>query len=102
MLSAICFNLDQSKILSSGNGLMNQSILQEKKLYPTGENDLCYCVSSELEEMKPKNCTAKLELLGKYDPEGELVIRDPYYVSTVEYVFRDHPREVIKVVACSR
>lgn len=34
----------------------------------------------ELERMKPKNAKAKLELLGKYDPEGEIIIRDPYYV----------------------
>ena len=26
MLSAICFNLDQSQILSSGNGLINQAM----------------------------------------------------------------------------
>ncbi|XP_043472484.1 low molecular weight phosphotyrosine protein phosphatase 1-like [Leptopilina heterotoma] len=35
----------------------------------------------ELERMKPKNAKAKLELLGKYDPEGEIIIRDPYYDS---------------------
>lgn len=34
----------------------------------------------ELNSMKPSNCTAKIELLGKYDPEGETIIRDPYYV----------------------
>ncbi|XP_076760084.1 low molecular weight phosphotyrosine protein phosphatase [Xylocopa sonorina] len=33
----------------------------------------------ELHNMKPSNGTAKIELLGKYDPEGETIIRDPYY-----------------------
>lgn len=33
-----------------------------------------------LNTMKPPNTTAKIELLGKYDPRGELTIRDPYYV----------------------
>ena len=36
---------------------------------------------SELDEIKPKRTTAKLLRLGKYDPEGEETIRDPYYVS---------------------
>ena len=36
---------------------------------------------SELKDLAPSNSTAKIELLGKYDPEGELIIRDPYYVS---------------------
>ena len=32
MLSAICFNLDQSKILSSGNGLMALEINANEKI----------------------------------------------------------------------
>lgn len=28
------------------------------------------------------NCKAKIELLGSYDPEKQLHIQDPYYVST--------------------
>lgn len=35
----------------------------------------------ELNDMKPNNATAKIELLGNYDPEGEVIIRDPYYDS---------------------
>ena len=35
----------------------------------------------ELNRMKPKDSVAKIELLGKYDPQGETIIRDPYYVS---------------------
>ncbi|XP_052797947.1 low molecular weight phosphotyrosine protein phosphatase-like isoform X2 [Mya arenaria] len=34
---------------------------------------------SELAERKPKKSTTRLEMLGEYDPEGERVIRDPYY-----------------------
>lgn len=29
-----------------------------------------------------KNCKAKIELLGSYDPQNQLIIEDPYYVST--------------------
>ena len=28
-----------------------------------------------------KNSSAKIELLGSYDPEKQLIIKDPYYVS---------------------
>ena len=37
MLSAICFNSDQSKILSSGNGL----ILYQKTKFVTGQMTIC-------------------------------------------------------------
>uniref|UniRef100_A0A8C9HZP2 Low molecular weight phosphotyrosine protein phosphatase n=1 Tax=Piliocolobus tephrosceles TaxID=591936 RepID=A0A8C9HZP2_9PRIM len=30
-----------------------------------------------------KTCKAKIELLGSYDPQKQLIIEDPYYVSTV-------------------
>uniref|UniRef100_A0A8D2JSA8 Low molecular weight phosphotyrosine protein phosphatase n=1 Tax=Sciurus vulgaris TaxID=55149 RepID=A0A8D2JSA8_SCIVU len=33
-----------------------------------------------------KNCKAKIELLGSYDPQKQLIIEDPYYVSTVHTV----------------
>ncbi|XP_033207334.1 low molecular weight phosphotyrosine protein phosphatase 1-like [Belonocnema kinseyi] len=35
----------------------------------------------ELKRKSPKDGTAKIELLGKYDPEGDIIIRDPYYDS---------------------
>ncbi len=35
----------------------------------------------DLKSMAPNQCKAKVELLGSYDPEGERIIRDPYYVS---------------------
>uniref|UniRef100_A0A023GHN6 Low molecular weight phosphotyrosine protein phosphatase n=1 Tax=Amblyomma triste TaxID=251400 RepID=A0A023GHN6_AMBTT len=34
---------------------------------------------SDLHNLKPKKSTAQIELLGKYDPEGKTIIRDPYY-----------------------
>lgn len=35
----------------------------------------------ELNRMKGHSeCRAKIELLGSYDPNGEIIIRDPYYV----------------------
>ncbi|XP_050428096.1 low molecular weight phosphotyrosine protein phosphatase-like [Adelges cooleyi] len=33
----------------------------------------------KLNSMKPKNCKAKVELFGSYDPEGGDIIEDPYY-----------------------
>ena len=38
MLSAICFNLDQSKILSSGNGLINQELCSFQMLLNTDKS----------------------------------------------------------------
>lgn len=35
----------------------------------------------ELEDLKTKDGTAKLLLLGEFDPQGEKIIRDPYYDS---------------------
>ncbi|KAL0122946.1 hypothetical protein PUN28_007543 [Cardiocondyla obscurior] len=34
-----------------------------------------------LNDYKPENCRAKVELLGSYDPSGDFIIRDPYYDS---------------------
>lgn len=34
----------------------------------------------DLNNLKPKECRAKVELLGSYDPNEEIIIRDPYYV----------------------
>ena len=33
----------------------------------------------DINEIRPANATAKVELLGSYDPTGELIIEDPYY-----------------------
>ena len=35
---------------------------------------------SDINQVKPKNATAKVELLGSYDPEGQIIIEDPYYM----------------------
>ncbi|XP_066569672.1 low molecular weight phosphotyrosine protein phosphatase isoform X3 [Amia ocellicauda] len=32
-----------------------------------------------------KNCKAKIELLGTYDPEKQLIIKDPYYGSDEDF-----------------
>ncbi|KAJ8274742.1 hypothetical protein COCON_G00093670 [Conger conger] len=32
-----------------------------------------------------KNCKAKIELLGKYDPQEQLIIQDPYYGSEEDF-----------------
>ncbi|XP_011300607.1 low molecular weight phosphotyrosine protein phosphatase-like isoform X4 [Fopius arisanus] len=32
----------------------------------------------ELNRIKPQDCKAHIELLGKYHPEGETIIRDPF------------------------
>jgi len=33
--------------------------------------------------MAPKNYKGSIELLGSYDPAGDKIIRDPYYVSLI-------------------
>lgn len=35
---------------------------------------------SDLNERKPSGTKAKILLLGDFDPQGERIIRDPYYV----------------------
>lgn len=37
---------------------------------------------SDLKERAPTGSTAKILLLGDFDPEWERIIRDPYYVSS--------------------
>jgi len=32
-----------------------------------------------LNRLKPKDCRARVQLLGEYDPEKQLIIEDPYY-----------------------
>lgn len=38
---------------------------------------------SRLNDLKPKNCRAKVELLGKYHPNGKIIIEDPYLVRII-------------------
>nr|XP_012217192.1 PREDICTED: low molecular weight phosphotyrosine protein phosphatase-like [Linepithema humile] len=33
----------------------------------------------DLNSIKPKKCKTRVELLGSYDPSGEVIIQDPYY-----------------------
>jgi low molecular weight phosphotyrosine protein phosphatase len=35
---------------------------------------------SDLKQRAPSNKTAQILLLGDFDPNGERIIRDPYYV----------------------
>lgn len=35
---------------------------------------------SDLKDLAPRDAKAKVLLLGEYDPQGERIIRDPYYV----------------------
>lgn len=37
----------------------------------------------DLQEKAPKDTKAKIEMLGKYDPQNEGIIRDPYFVRDV-------------------
>jgi len=34
---------------------------------------------ADLEDMKPKGSKSIIKLFGEYDPQGEHIIRDPYY-----------------------
>lgn len=40
-------------------------------------------VAYDLCQMQPEDSQAKIELLGKYDPNGELNIRDPLFVNII-------------------
>ena len=44
-----------------------------------------FCICSELKRKAKSvsNYSAKIELLGSYDPQKQLIIKDPYYVSSV-------------------
>lgn len=42
----------------------------------------------DLNSLKPKECRAKVELLGSYDPSGEIIIRDPYYVCHLSTIYQ--------------
>lgn len=47
------------------------------------------CLNSDLKRKANtvKNYQAKIELLGSYDPQKQLIIKDPYYVSIVVCMF---------------
>lgn len=38
-------------------------------------------------QMQPEDSQAKIELLGKYDPNGELNIRDPLFVNIIICIY---------------
>lgn len=48
----------------------------------------------DLNEKAPRGSTAKILLLGAFDPTGDRIIRDPYYVMRL---IRDSNRTVSKV-----
>lgn len=41
-----------------------------------------------LYELQPEDSSAKIELLGKYDPAGILIIRDPLFVRTTQDILQ--------------
>ncbi|XP_029154804.1 low molecular weight phosphotyrosine protein phosphatase-like [Nylanderia fulva] len=43
------------------------------------DNDNIQDLNGLKSTIKPMECRAKVELLGSYDPSGEVIIRDPYY-----------------------
>ena len=47
-----------------------------------------------LTSLRPKDATAEVKLLGSYDPQKELIIEDPYYVS----IFNKQFNSLIHVV----
>ena len=44
---------------------------------------LCFIYFSNLQRRQPAGNKAVVKYLGEYDPEGQLIIEDPYYVSKV-------------------
>lgn len=43
----------------------------------------------DINDIAPENSTAKISLLGSYDPQKELIIEDPYfaYVCFIVYIY---------------
>ena len=39
----------------------------------------------DLKSIEPDQSIAKIGLLGSYDPDSELIIEDPYYVSYLNF-----------------
>lgn len=57
---------------------------QEKfDVFPHQSPHMSFFPRSELNRKAKsvKNCKAKIKLLGSYDPQKQLIIKDPYYVS---------------------
>ncbi|XP_017754759.1 PREDICTED: low molecular weight phosphotyrosine protein phosphatase-like isoform X2 [Eufriesea mexicana] len=52
-----------------------------------------------LNRLKPNDCKAKIELLGKYDPQQEIIIRDPYYDMNIEGFKKVYEQCVRSIVA---
>lgn len=48
-----------------------------------------YSNIEELNDMAPKGCKAKVEMLGKYDYDRPDIIKDPYFVSLMLFKFLD-------------
>ncbi|MBN3274980.1 PPAC phosphatase, partial [Polyodon spathula] len=72
--------------------------------FATFDHILCMD-ESNLRELKKKasqvrNCKAKIELLGSYDPQKQLIIQDPYYVSYHFAVCNNPLNFVSKYIAC--
>ena len=69
MLSAFCFNLDQSKILLSGNGLTFYPTIPVETLFPNKPLFLCVCKTSLLKTLRGKGEVARYEC---FLPFGDL------------------------------
>jgi len=66
------------------NGIQNYShVVRKIKPDDFKTFDFIFGMDNEniraLTQMTPKDFTGKVALLGSYDPQGELIIRDPYY-----------------------
>ncbi|KAF8773827.1 Low molecular weight phosphotyrosine protein like [Argiope bruennichi] len=53
----------------------SHSIHMNHRARPLTANDF----RKDIKRQAPKNCKAKILLLGDYDPEGPCIIEDPYY-----------------------
>ncbi len=79
------------------NQIMNQSIgCTRSKVC------VCVCVCERFsfrdlnkKASSVKNSKAKIELLGSYDPEKQLIIQDPYYVSVHTCTQQDQPQSLV-------
>ena len=84
--------------LMSEKGIEMKHIARQVKAEDYRNFDFILCMDeSNLEDLlgeKPRDCTAEIQLLGSYDPEGEKIIHDPYTgtMDDFEYVYQQCQR----------
>ena len=84
MSSAICLNLDQSEILSSGNGLKLQSSLWIGSKQASSRHPKCDCFYDRRLKDRGEPCSTKESLVHVHDPSNTYRFLSNPYGSIIE------------------